>query len=116
MRRRLNRHEVRRRRVCRAYEVLYKARNDFIHGNRIHQRAVYIGSNRVALHKLGAVLYRMALSRSLDVRVPEMPAESRARGMREISQFQAERLNFQEIHGEFEHALVACGEIRRPTA
>lgn len=114
MRRQRNGHEVRQRRVCRVYEVLYKARNDFIHGNHIHERSMYVGSHRVALHKLGALLYRMALSSSLDVRAPEMPEQWRARSTQEVGHLMVDRMSFQRIHGDFEHALVTCGEIRRP--
>ena len=114
MRRQRDGHEVRQLYVCRVYEVLYKARNDFIHGNSIHQRSMYVGSHKVALHKLGALLYRMALSSVLDVRAPEMPERWQARSSQEVGRRMADRMTFQSIHGDFEHALVACGEIRRP--
>ena len=104
----------RRRRVCRVYEILYDARNDFLHGNRIRKRAVYIGSKRVALHKMGALLYRMALSAFLEVSRPEVPSDWERMTFEEKGKHMSDGMDFSDIQTQFEDAFIGCGKMRPP--
>ena len=103
----------RRRRVCRVYESLYDARNDFLHGNRIYGRAVYIGPKKVALHKMGALLYRTALSAFLKIRRPSVPSESETMDIWEEARHISDSIDYRKVQMQFEDAFVGCGTMRR---
>ena len=104
----------RRRRVCRVYETLYDARNDFLHGNKIRKRAINIGSKTVALHKMGALLYRMALSAALEVSRPEVPGDWAGMTWEEKGKHMSDGMDFSDIQAQFEDAFIGCGKMRPP--
>ena len=47
----------------RAYTYLYSARNDFLHGNRVKPRSLFVNENRalIDLTKVAPLLYAIAL-------------------------------------------------------
>jgi hypothetical protein len=56
----------------RAYAYLYRARNDFLHGNPVTANAMFTlnRKNRVPLPRIAAVVYRTALASYLNKRYP----------------------------------------------
>ena len=104
----------RRCRVCRVYERLYDSRNDFLHGNPIYKRSLFLG--KIPLHTMGSLLYRMAISAFLDVRVPEVPKDwvgMDKDGIARIARCVSDRMDFKKIHATFEKGITACGAMRR---
>ena len=77
-------------------------------------RAVYIGSKRVALHKMGALLYRMALSAFLEVSRPEVPSDWERMTFEEKGKHMSDGMDFSDIQTQFEDAFIGCGKMRPP--
>lgn len=85
------------------YERLYRARNDFLHGNPVTRRSLRIaGSGRFIGH-VAPLLYRAALRNFLDLHyVPDMPPAD----AHELIQVRFAEHRYEEAQADIEEALL----------
>lgn len=86
------------------YQQLYRARNDFLHGNPINTRQLHLPGSKRILESFAAPLYRMALASFLDLRWKgELPPQENDEAFaRAIS----ESLTFDSYQRDFEVAIA----------
>ena len=91
--------KVRKNLACWLYEQLCKCRNDFLHGNQVNLKSLFLPGSERLISDHAATLYRLALTAFLDLTWKEAPPEGD--DLRRYVEFAATRDEFerrQEIH------------------
>lgn len=87
---------------CWIYGELYKARNDFLHGNRITAERLTVRPSQRSLYIYAAVLYRLALTGFLDLRFKRaIPSQGDATA---FAAFVTDRMDFRWPQSNIEAA------------
>jgi hypothetical protein len=96
--------------TCWVYGEIYHARNDFLHGNPITPKRLFVEKSDRALSSYTAPLYRLALTGLLDLtwRKPWPPKEDAQAFGKAIS----DRMDFKHCQVEIERAIATVN--RRP--
>jgi hypothetical protein len=95
---------------CWLYGKLYRARNDFLHGNPIGPRALYPSNSDVSLFWLAPSLYRLALTGFLGLSTPKIaPGGSSKQPNSDYINYRASLRNTQ---GRIERALLRARQAR----
>lgn len=95
--------------ACWLYGEIYRARNDFLHGNPLPDDRLVIASSGRLLLDFAPPLYRLALSAALRIRwaVPQ-PSEADA-----IGEWISDEMDFYLPQRTIEKALLACSSSRK---
>jgi hypothetical protein len=83
---------------CWIYGEIYRARNDFLHGNAVSQKSLIVKRSGRNLFSYASILYRMALTGFLDLKppTPKNPVE-----------WSRERFDFHSNQGDIEEAILS---------
>jgi hypothetical protein len=96
----------RRTRASWIYWHLYKARNDFLHGNPVSRRGLVLNGSKRNLFDYAGPLYRLALTAFLDLAFAKpMP---RARNAAEFGEYIVNRSNFLSYQRAIEEGLLTA--------
>lgn len=88
------------------YGLIYKARNDFLHGNPVTGKGLSVPRTRAGLFVCASPLYRMALTSFLDLRWKEPTPERE--NAQVLGKWIADRSDFQGYQKRIEEGLLAA--------
>lgn len=94
---------------CWLYSELYKARNDFLHGNPLTDKPLDVGSTD--LFWIAACLYRLALTAFLDISFENTGEERDGAGANLLL-----RVRFERFQRNIEQALLRSAQSPEDTA
>ncbi len=89
--------------ACWIYGEIYRARNDFLHGNPVSQKRLIVKQSNRSLFQYAAPLYRLALTGFLPLSWSE-PIPPMGDGT-ELGKYVAERIEFTAYQKAIENAL-----------